>query len=273
MGAGVMNPLKSRRQKSIPAIEPANLRALIAQATGLAPIDQTDDADVFVCGYPKSGNTWFQHLIAGLVFGCNGQYTSDTLIQTIVPDVSYLKFYTRFQTPSFFKTHLLPQGHYKRIVHLLRDGRDVMVSYYHHQCAMTGSQVDFLKMIRNEKDLFPCSWAQHVQAYLSLAGCDMLLIRYEDLLSDTVRELQRFCRFVGIDRPAALLESVAQKADFQALKEKENSPLWVRNPQWDPNKAFIRRGIVGSYKDEMPGEVLDAFLQQAGPTLSKCGYL
>jgi hypothetical protein len=69
------------------------------------------------------------------------------------------------------------------------------------------------------------------------------------------------------------LQSVAKKADFGSLKKKENSPLWEKHPQWDASKRFIRRGVAGSYKDEMPPDVLAAFLDQAGATLHKCGYV
>jgi len=35
----------------------------------------------------------------------------------------------------------------------------------------------------------------------------------------------------------------------------------------------VRRGEVGSFKDEMPENVLSAFLAQAGDTLRACNYL
>ena len=42
---------------------------------------------------------------------------------------------------------------------------------------------------------------------------------------------------------------------------------------WPKDQFFVRRGKIGSHTDEMPSDVLDAFLQDAGPTLAKCGYL
>lgn len=247
----------------------------MARAAGLTPIGQFDDADVFICGYPKSGNTWFQYLITGVVFGCDARYTPDPLIQTIVPDVSDRKFYLRYQTPCYFKTHLLPQPQYKRIVYLLRDGRDVMVSYYHHQRAMMGEKVDFLEMVCRGRSLFPCKWHEHVEAYLShQPQTQMLTVRYEDLIADTLGQLRRVCDFIGIDRSESMLQSAREQASFQAMRDKEQTPLWVKRPKWkDANEFFVRRGVVGSYKDEMSPEVLEALLDAAGPTLKKCGYL
>jgi hypothetical protein len=55
------------------------------------------------------------------------------------------------------------------------------------------------------------------------------------------------------------------------MRRKELQSGWD-NPVWPADRAFIRRGIAGSYKDEMPPDVLAEFMQRAGPTLSKCGY-
>jgi hypothetical protein len=193
----------------------------------------------------------------------------------MVPDVCDRRFYLRYHTPCYFKTHLLPQPQYKRIVYLLRDGRDVMVSYYHHQCAMMGQKADFLNMVCRGCNLFPCQWHEHVEAYLSLRSrTQMLTVRYEDLIEDTVGQLRRFCDFIGIERTEAMLQSARDHASFAAMRNKEQTSLWVKRPEWkDRGQPFVRRGIVGSHKDEMPPNVLAALLDCAGSTLEKCGYL
>ena len=43
-------------------------------------------------------------------------------------------------------------------------------------------------------------------------------------------------------------------------------------PNWPEDGKFMRRGIIGAYKDEMPPEVLDMFMSKAGPTLKRLGY-
>ena len=48
---------------------------------GLQPISETSPADIFVCGYPRSGHTWFQNLLAGVVFGVDPEFAHDSLIQ------------------------------------------------------------------------------------------------------------------------------------------------------------------------------------------------
>ena len=100
--------------------------ATAIEEMGRHPIDQTGAQDVFIVGYPKSGNTWYQNLVSGLVFGCNPAVTSDHVIQELVPDVHSKKFFRRFGDRAFFKSHHLPRREYRHVVYLLRDGRDAM---------------------------------------------------------------------------------------------------------------------------------------------------
>jgi len=245
----------------------------VRSTLNLVPITEFSAEDVLVVGYPKSGNTWFQNLVAGVIYGVDPEYAPDTLIQELQPDVHYKRYYKRFRTSMFFKSHYLPKPEYKRVVYLLRDGRDVMVSYYHHNRALMGDDFDFFAMVRDGVGLFPCKWHEHVEAWLANPyGADMILIKYEDLQTNPVEALQRFCEFVDESRDMEFLRRVAIKASFNKMREKEVRYGWD-DPQWPREKPFVRRGRVGSYKDEMPQDVLNVFLSQAGETLRKLGYL
>src|SRR5215208_2620625 len=103
---------------------------------GLVPITQVSATDIFIVGYPKSGNTWFQNLVCSVNFGVHPEFTPNTLIQDLVPDVHAKPYYKRYEGPTFFKTHHLPREEYRRGIYLLRDGRDVMVSYFSFKNAL-----------------------------------------------------------------------------------------------------------------------------------------
>ncbi|MSQ94000.1 MAG: sulfotransferase domain-containing protein [Gemmataceae bacterium] len=245
---------------------------------GLTPIRQARAEDIFIVGYPKSGNTWFQNLVSSVVYGADPELTPDSVIQELVPDVHAKQYYQRFATPTFFKSHDLPAPEHKRVVYLLRDGRDAMVSFLHYIRVCLHPDLDFLEFVRNvPRWSGQGTWSEHVETWLSNPfQCQLMTIRYENLLEDTVRELRRFCEFVGIRPAPGHLESVAAKATFAKMRQKElNQDGWANgsHASWPKDKFFIRRGKRGSYKDEMPADVLKAFLQQAGPTLAKCGYL
>lgn len=242
-------------------------------ATGLRPIDQISETDVIVAGYPKSGNTWMQYLLAAAFYGLDLQVASDALVQDLVPDVHFKKFFKPYFPVTFFKSHFLPRPDYRKVVYLLRDGRDAMVSYWHYLQGLDGDSIDFLKLVQTGENLFPCQWHEHVEQWLANPhGAQMITVRYEDLQANPAAQLQRISEFAGLPREAGVLEAAAQSASLPAMKKRETTFAW-ENPQIPKNKQFVRRGQVGSHRDEMPPAVRDAFISQAGAIMSKTGYL
>jgi hypothetical protein len=247
------------------------LRPQIEALTGLSSIEHTQPDDVFVCGYPKSGNTWFQHMVVAVVYGVDVELAPDTLMNELVPDVHYKSYYRRFVNPCFFKSHHLPQPSYRRLVYLLRDGRDAMVSYYHHLMATSGS-VDFMEMVKSGNGLFPGKWHDHVDSYMKNPyGAEMIIVRYEDLKRDALGELRRFCEFARLDRDDATLARAIAKTSFESMRNKEKKQGW-ETPGWPKDKLFVRSGQVGGFRNEMPPDVLQAFLHDAEGTLTRQGY-
>lgn len=240
-------------------------------ANELIPVESTRPEDIFLCGFPRSGNTWMQNLVAGVVYGLDPHLIPDSLIQDLVPDVHYKTMYKRYGDFTVFKCHNLPAEGMRRVVYLLRDGRDVMASYKEFSSAL-GDDSDYLNFVQGES-LFPCRWHEHVEAWMNNPyQAEMLWIRYEDLLESTVDELKRFCEFANLEREIDLLKRVALQSKFDKAQIKERESGWD-NKAWPKDRKFVRRGIQGSYRDEMPGPVLEAFMDMAGATLARCGYL
>jgi hypothetical protein len=240
---------------------------------GYSPIERTEPEDVFIVGYPKSGNTWFQNIILGVMYGVDARLSPPVLARDLVPDVHFNGFYRRYSKPMYFKSHHLPQASYRRVVYLLRDGRDVMVSYYHYLEALEKRKLDFLELVKNGLDLLPCKWHEHVEAWEKNSyGADMLFVRYEDMISDPMREVKRFVDFVRYPADEALLKKAVEAASFGNLQEREKRLGSTWPEQWPSDKKFFRRGIAGSYKDEMPSDVLQEFFKQAAPTLARYKY-
>jgi hypothetical protein len=229
-------------------------------------------SDIFVAGYPKSGNTWVQYMMAGVVFGVDTRLAPDSLIQDLVPDINFMRFYRRYFSSMFFKTHDLPKPNCRKVIYLVRDGRDVMVSYFHHLAAI-GNPPDFLKLVSTGEGLFPCRWHEHIEAWTANPhDAQMITVSYERLKEDTVTELQRICDFAGLERERSFLEQVARNSTFENMRKKEKKFGWL-NPIWPRDKAFVRRGKVGSFEDEMPAAVLEAFMRLSASTLKRLGYL
>jgi hypothetical protein len=243
--------------------------------TGLIPKTEVHDEDVFIIGFQKSGTNWFRNLVAGVVYGADPEFAPYSLLRDLIPNrVPKQPYYKRYATPTYFKVHDLPRREFNRVVYILRDGRDVMVSYYHHLRAIKGDVVDFMKVVKADCEVTSgVKWHVHVETWLANPHrAQMLVVKYEDLRRDPIRELRRFCQFAGVDRDDRHLDYVARKASFltMRLKEQHQGIGIIGFPR---DRSFVRRGHVGSYKDEMPADVLAAFMQDAGNTLRTLGYV
>ena len=86
--------------------------------------------DTFIVSYPKSGNTWMRFLIGNYLTGNECSFENCHLI---TPDIHMNpEQCEKIDRPRFIKSHapFLPQ--YPKVVYIVRDVRDVVVSYYHH---------------------------------------------------------------------------------------------------------------------------------------------
>jgi hypothetical protein len=239
------------------------------------PIHDFNSNDVFVVGFPKSGNTWMQSIISGLYYGIDTKYLSDRLAQEIVPDVHVRKYYKRFGNINFFKSHHLPKPEYKRVIYIVRDGRDAMVSYYKMN-QLHDNDISFSDMIIHGKNIFPSTWYEHVKKWMDNPyNSKIIYIRYEDLLLDTFNVIKKLCEFIEIKRDKDLIERVISGTTFELMQEKAKffNGMGHKNLIGDKGIKFFRRGKIGSYIEEMPQDLKSIFEKRAYEQLNKFNYI
>jgi hypothetical protein len=272
-GAQIPNVLASATLAGgfAPDVFMASIEELIRAETGLTPINERSEHDFFFVGFPRSGHHWTQYLIAYFAFGLRPDLATDDLVQHAVPDIYDSKWYRRFREPMFFKSHELPQPDYRNVVYLVRDGRDAIVSYYHYQRTVGKKEPVYFNAFSPLFSANPVFWEDHVTAWLDNPyGARMLIVKYEDLLSDTFAQVRRMCDFFGLDRSDELLKTAVESCSFAQLQAKEKRREMVKK-DW-PEKSYFRRGQRGSFKDELPAAVLQEFERRAGSVLDRLGY-
>ena len=88
---------------------------------------------------------------------------------------------------------------------------------------------------------------------------DALLVRYEDLRSNTATQLARIGSFLGESFTDAQVADAVDFGSFDKLREKEqsgyfdNRSLTLRNAK-DPETLKVRRGQVGGYRSDLSEE-------------------
>ncbi len=243
---------------------------------GITPIDSTRDEDVFIVGYPKSGNTWMQYIIAHMVYHLN-ETSSKVLVNAIVPDRHSNSHYLRLNSRCFFKTHSLPNERFKKVIYILRDGRDAMYSYFRMKYNMN-QKVNIENFFSADYKKFPSSWQEHIKAWFDNPfNAEILYIKYEDLLRNNLDTLKKIAEFIGMsDLGVERLQYVGKMTRFDQLRSHEE-----RDPNWQKRKNdknfkkgsyFFRKGQIGDYKNEVPEGVISDFESYSKDALRLAGY-
>ena len=215
--------------------------------------------DVFLVSYPKSGNTWTRFLIGNLVHQKDITFAN---IEEIVPDIYQHDsgFLSRVKRPRILKSHEYFDPRYKRVIYIVRDPRDVAVSYYFHQIKFRNidetvtidASID--KFITGKFDIFG-SWGENVGSWLGTRSNDgkFLLVRYEDLLSQPVIEMEKIAEFLGLDKTKQELLHAIEKSSLSSMKvmEKETGKIWKPLDGTRIDMKFVRSGKSNDWKDHL----------------------
>jgi hypothetical protein len=260
------------------------VRRNIAQRLGFYPPAgalRVFDDDLFLVSYPKSGNTWVRFLIGDLA--SRAEYVDFINIERIVPDIYQNREFLLWTIPRprILKSHECFDSRYRRVIYLVRDPRDVLISYYHYKVMM--GDIDsstplelYAERFLDGEDRFG-SWQEHAESWLNSTADhrDFLLIRYEDLLSDPVTHLSRVAQILGIQRDKTALSAVVARYTVDKMRRLENQQ-WQR---WNPLKGkragdqFVRSGTSGSWQRELPSSVARELEIRWGRTMERLGYL
>lgn len=148
-----------------------------------------------------------------------------------------------------FLAKLFPDS---RFIHLVRDGRNVALSYAH---------VDFgPKNVARAADLWARRVAVGIRDGRPLGEDRYLEIRAEDLAKDARAELETICRFLGVDVDPAMFDP-AERAKGEVEKKVHN---------YSPEAAG--RTAMSHWATDMKPDDIEVFEAIAGPVLSQLGY-
>ena len=243
------------------------------------PIELFSD-DVFLVSYPKSGRTWLRFLI--------GNYLSANVLdfpdsyQDLVTDIDANSLQAiQVQRPRFITSHRSFTPTFNRVVYVVRDGRDVAVSYYFHlmkfQALSKETQFEYFLLNIFDTALYGnMSWSNHVSGWLDKASPNFLLVKYEDLQENTVAALTRILEFAGLSVDKKTADASVEASNFSKLKKYEKSLEKINYKDindTDLSIKFFRSGKTGEYKNFFNERLMEDFLEVHGSVLKRLGYL
>lgn len=222
--------------------------------------------------YPKSGGTWLVNLLGdalGLdkrdVYVGDGYDAFDVRKHPWYRGVASLGLTAR----CVIKSHEAPGSALTafpaRHVHLVRDGRDVVVSKYFFErdfCVANGIYERFDEPFERYVPRVAREWSLLVEAWL--ARPDAVLARYEDFLADPVGALGTLLGRLGLEAPLPAIERAAAANTREKFREALSSAF--------AHNTFVRRGVAGDWRNHFSGADEAAFTREAGDTLVRLGY-
>lgn len=198
--------------------------------------------------------------------------------------------YTRNRLPAFGEQIL--HGCFLKVhrkldtVVVWRDGRDTMISYYYHMMfdkpitsAMAGKSLRSKLDVIDPHDVdqylprfveWACvggyprfTWSDFVKTWYQKEG--VVFTSYEACLENPLQELTNILSYFGrLKCSENQLQSIIESYTFEAQSNRKRG-------EEDIN-SFIRKGIVGDWKNSFNKEAREIFHHHCGPELRLLGY-
>jgi Sulfotransferase domain len=239
--------------------------------------------DTMIVSYPRSGNTWTRFLIANLVHP--NENVTFANIETLIPDTSAIsnRALKAIPRPRLIKSHEYFDHRYPRVIYIVRDPRDVALSYY-----------DFDRKYRHIPDGYSLekyidefvegklmssdwgTWGENVSTWTAARANkeEFLLLRYEDMLQDTSGELSRVADFLRIPTTPNKIDQAiaASSADRMRELEKQQEHQWVATKKHRKDIPFVRTARSGGWKENLPETCVIKIESAWGDLMSCLGY-
>lgn len=260
----------------------------------------------WIASFPKSGNTWIRTFVDHMAGGTLAPSIAETegpwfdAFRTAFDDVNapdYLdalgdarrRAHTELGRGSpVLKTHLprevpgstlgLPADAVGRAIYILRDPRDVAVSYAAH----CGIDIDAAIAVINDpghvgahdqKNVmeYRGTWSTHVASWLGTIDPRVLVVCYEAALRHPERCFRAIARHFGLATEGDAFEAAMAASSFQTLRADEEAGRFTDKPAGVAR--FFRSGRAGAWRDVLTGAQRARIEADHGDVMRRLGYL
>lgn len=210
--------------------------------------------DIWLPSFPRAGSTWVRFLFSNLISlsELDGQIVDYIFVAENMPSLgrsNLFKSWNYKSLPRFIKTH---RPHYRflfdtpeRVFYIIRDPRDIMVSFFHYRKAIQGNpfQGGFTEFVRHPQfGLRAC-----ISHYVSWLPYITHLICYEKMKQDTSSELSKTIHKLGLQIHEENIDLAVKRSSLKNMKTfQKNSGL--ANPQ-SLEEGFLvaRKGEINQW--------------------------
>lgn len=270
-----------------------------------------------IVSYPKSGNTWMRALLHSLrsggepvdinaigagvlprtefdwLFSVESSSLTPAEIAELRPPFVREWANRRSQDTVLLKAHEAnlpwpgttvlpyPPDAVAGVVHIVRDPRDVTISYSGQLDRSIDKAIDVLanpawmvagqrNTVSNQLPQLISSWSAHTASWLNAPGFNVRSVRYEDLLADTRAGLREIADFLGLVTSPDAIGRAVESASFANLQRQETVDGFRERPEWMPQ--FFRRGRAGEWRHTLTPEQVERIERDHREVMLRLGY-
>lgn len=154
-----------------------------------------------------------------------------------------------------------------KFIHIIRDGRGVFISAWHHNVR---SNYEHLKTHDFDAflDLTAREWSDRVRRAregAKLVGDRCFEVRYEDLVAEPELWMARVLTFLGADAAPDIVRACVEAASFEKLSQ-------GRKVGEEDRASFFRKGDPDDWRNQLTDAQCKRFDQLSGGLLKELGY-
>lgn len=251
--------------------------------------------DVFIISFPRSGRTWLRVFLAKYISEYTEQDFDISFRNLKRPSsfVSRIRFSHwgiigqvleawRKKKPNFdiakIEGNAKELSRRERVIFLVRDPRDVVISYYYHLMHARkdshASEMSLSEFIRN-----PNIGIEHIIDYMNTwytKGTHHIknfnIVRYEDLVQNK-ESLRGLLRLVGVPANEKIFTNAIAYASFDNMKKLESQDAFggkyfSKGESREPEASHVRQGKIGGFASYLSAEdvqYVNAVLDKLNP--------
>lgn len=230
----------------------------------------------FIASYPRSGSTWLRTMLTNVMDP--NAHSNPNIFNRMIPGTTLARLWLAYHAPvpHILSTHSVYRRNIKRVVYVLRDGRDSMLSLYRYTTIRDGVKMDFNQWFSCYiKGWYGPRWDQHVESWLSKGRNrlreNILIIRYEDCCIDPHNVLSKVCNYLGIKFKLSDINRAVELSSIHNMK------CWERKLNGrinDENASFYRgRKIALEWMSMLNDRQRDEFMRISKYSLRLGGYI
>lgn len=181
------------------------------------------------------------------------------------------------------KTPIVPALPTLCALYFIRNPLDIVASLANHNSSTLDEAIALMnntkgclasqknnKNVNNQLRQLMLDWSGHVASWTSQTAFPVEVIRYEDMLTDTLATFTRAIEFMGIETSRERILKAIEETQFHKLKALEIAGGFKEKAQ--KSETFFRTGRAGNWTKELTPDQAETIIAQHEGMMKKYNY-